>query len=192
MKTLIGITVFFLTWIGKTNQKPIRLNFPQVDWTIEIPEDFTIMDSSTTELVNQKGVKLMEESNNIKIDGSDTKTLISATKGNVNLFNASVTTLNQKTLSEYEINIRNIKTVLYNTFSKLPKVTIDTATSIATIDSLTFDKFQTTVKADKVNLNMVVLTKFYKNYQFGITYIYVDPITQNEIETILKTSKFKK
>lgn len=39
---------------------------------------------------------------------------------------------------------------------------------------------------------MILLTKLYKGYDFGITYLYLDDKTKEQIDTMLHRSKFQK
>ncbi len=39
-------------------------------------------------------------------------------------------------------------------------------------------------------MTMIILSKLYKGYDFGITYLYLDDETKMEIEKMLSESKF--
>jgi len=171
-----------------------KFTFKEVGWTFTLPSEFIIIDSADNAERNERGKKAMEEANDIKADISQTKTLISATKNTYNYFNSTITPFDTKKDGNYIEANQGVKDMVYNTFSvKMPDAKIDSSTTSITIDGLTFDKFKITITVnDKVLFNMILLTKFYKGFDFGISYLYLDEATKEQIETILGTSKFSK
>lgn len=70
---------------------------------------------------------------------------------------------------------------------------MDTSSSKISIDGLFFRKFEVSLTLRQKKLfTMVILSTLYKGFDFGITYLYMNPETKNEIEVMLKHSKFKK
>lgn len=175
-------------------QQNTRFTFKEVGWTINLPSDFVIIDSLKNEKINEKGKKAMEESNNLQIDISQTKTLISATKDQFNYFNATITPYDVAKEGNYEEATIGVKAVLYKTFAdKMPDAVIDSVSTTTVIDGLSFDKFQVVLKVDnKLLFTMVLLSKLYRNLDFGISYLFLDEVTKFEMERILQTSKFSK
>jgi len=45
---------------------------------------------------------------------------------------------------------------------------------------------------EKMTMNMFMLAKFYKGYDLGIAYLYLDDVTKNQIQGILESCKFRK
>jgi len=168
--------------------------FKEVGWSIILPADFNLVDASDDAARNERGKKAMEKANNVIADISQTRTLISATKNTYNYFNATITPFNPKEDGDYKFVNQQVKDIAYKTlFQKMPDAKIDSSTSIITIDGLVFDKYQLTIAIkNKVLFNMLLLTKFYKGFDFGITYLYLDEKTKDEMETMLQNSKFSK
>jgi hypothetical protein len=168
--------------------------YPEVGWTVTIPDDFKTMDSSDNAALNAKGQKAMEESNNLKVDMSQTKTFFSAIKAPHNYFSATITAYNPSKDGDFNIAIQNLKDLTYNTFkTQIPNSKIDSSSSQATIDGISFYKYLITVRTDSKDLfSMVILVKYYKDYDFTISYLYADESTKGEIESSLKDSKFAK
>ena len=84
--------------------------------------------------------------------------------------------------------------ILYTTFhEKMKDVKIDTVTHMKTIDGLVFTEFSLKMPInDNLTVNMFVLSKFYKGYDFGITNLYTDDVTRSQIQSILQSCKFTK
>lgn len=177
-----------------SQQSDKKYSFRQVSWAITLPDDFTIVDSADESASMERGKKAIEEANNIKADFSTTTTLISAIKDTYNYFNATITPFDSKKDGNYLNNNRELKKMVYKTFSeKMPNGKIDSVTTTQKIDGLTFDKYSLTINiSGKASFSMVILTKLYKGYDFGITYVYLDDKIREQIETMLENSKFNK
>ncbi|WP_276501341.1 hypothetical protein [Terrimonas pollutisoli] len=190
---LLAITLFA---VNQTNaQESQRIySFKQVGWTIELPPGFEVMDSSQNTARMERGLKALEEANDITADVSGTITLIGATKNKFNYFNATIERFNPRTDGSWQASNQQLKDMVYATFAeKMKDATIDTASGKAKIDGVSFDKFRITVKVgDRVLFNSFLLSKFYKGYNFGISYLYLDERTKEEIESMLEKSKFIK
>ena len=159
-----------------------------------LPPDFKIIDSSKNASLNERGRKAMEDANDINVDVSTTRTLISAMKAPLNYFSSTITPFDPKKDGNYSATNKKVKDVVYKTFlEKIPNGQMDTSSANITIDGLGFDKFQVVETLNgKTLFHMVLLSKYYKGYDFGISYLYMDDATGEQIETILKTCKFSK
>lgn len=165
--------------------------FKEVGWTISLPSDYRVLDSAEIAAKSEKGKKAIEDANDVKTDISDTKTLISATKNRFNIFNSTITPYDPDTDGDFEAVSQGIKEAIYKTLKESMEADFDTVSSVATIDGLDFDKFLITVNIKgKALLHMALLTKLYKGYDFGITYLYMDDSIRDEIESMLSNSKF--
>jgi hypothetical protein len=165
--------------------------FKEVGWSLTLPPQFSVIDSSKTAALNQRGKKLIEESNDIKADFSGTKTLITAMKGN-NYFNSTITPFGPKD-GDYNTSCKKVKDLIFNTFvNKIPNAKIDSSSTAETVGGLEFDKFHIVITMhDKVLFNMFLLSKLYKGFDFGISYLYLDEISKGQIESILNSSRFR-
>ncbi len=165
--------------------------FKEVGWTLTLPPQFTVIDSAKNEALNQRGKKLIEESNDIKADFSGTRTLITAMKGN-NYFNSTITPFDPKD-GDYSTTSKTVKDLIYKTFAdKMPDAKIDSSSTPATVGGLQFDKFHIIITMrGKALFNMFLLEKLYKGYDFGISYLYLDEVSKGQIESILNSSRFQ-
>jgi hypothetical protein len=143
--------------------------------------------------MNERGKKAMDEANNTNIDASTTKTLITAMKGN-NYFSSTLTPFDPKKDGDYAAANLQVKDMLFKTFSgKMPDATIDSSSTSVVLDGLQFDKFHIGIMMDhKTIFHMFLLTRLYRGYDFGISYLYIDDVTKGEIESILASSRFEK
>ena len=191
-RTIAAIALLLTAALSHAQTPATKYSFPQVGWTMFLPASFKILDSAKNAAMTENGKKAMEDANNIKADFSGLKTLISAMKDRTNYFNSTIKAYDPKKEGPYATTNQVVKSVLYNTFKqKLPSAKLDTASSYLDIDGLIFDRFYMRLTLDnKVLFHMVVLSKFYKGYDFGITYLYSDEESKTELESILKTSKF--
>ena len=75
--------------------------------------------------------------------------------------------------------------LMFTSFSaNIPNSKIDSVSSSVVIDGVQFDKYKITVTVNNsVLFNSFLLSTIHKSYDFGITYVYVDKATKNEIET---------
>jgi hypothetical protein len=191
-RTITAIALLLAAALSHAQTPATKYSFPQVGWTMFLPASFKLLDSAKNAAMTANGKKTMEDANHIQADFSGLKTLISAMKNPTNYFNSTITPYDPKKDGPYAKTNLTVKKILYNTFiQKMPDGKIDTASSKLAIDGVTFERFYLRLTINtKVLFNMVVLSKFYKGYDFGITYLYSDEQSKTELESILKTSKF--
>lgn len=194
MRLTVTIIALLLTNCLLAQQSEKKYHFKPIGWTIVFPNDFSIIDSADNSSRMERGKKAIEEANDIKTDVSGTITLISATKNTYNYFNSTITSFDSLIDGNYDAGLKELKNMTYKTMSdKLSNVIIDSVTTTKTIDGLIFDKFSLLISIPgKSSFNMVLLTKLYKGYTFGISYVYLDDETRDQIENMLKNSKFDK
>lgn len=176
-------------------QQPEKVyTFSQVSWTITLPASFTLIEAAEDSARMARGKKAIEDANNLEVIASSTVTLISAIKDKFNYFNSTISPFDTKKDGEYSVVNQELKKLVYNTMAvKMPSGVIDSATSTQEVDGIVFDKFTLSISIpQKISFKMVLMTKLYKGFQFGITYLYLDDKTKEEIETMLKNSKFDK
>lgn len=161
---------------------------------MHLPSEFVVISAAEDAARMKRGAQAIEEANDIKTDISTTQTLISAIKNTHNYFNATLTPFDPKKDGSYEATNQSLKDMVYKTMvEKIPTAKADSSSSSYEIDGLLFDKFQLTIVInEKMVMNMVLLTKYYKGWDFGISYVYLDEKTKEQIETLLRTSTFSK
>ncbi|MGB8194945.1 MAG: hypothetical protein WCF67_23620 [Chitinophagaceae bacterium] len=194
MKLLLPFLCLVITLHANAQQSNRTFTFKEIGWTITLPQGFERLSAEEDAAKNERGQQAIEDATGTKLDVSSAKTLISATRNNYNYFNSTITPFDPKTDGDWKEVSQSVKDMVYITFAeKIPGATIDSATTTTTISGLKFDKFRVTVTVDKkVVFNSFLLSKLYKGYDFGISYVVLDEKNKNDIETMLNNSKFTK
>lgn len=186
------IFVLFVSGLCCRHAAAGNYNFKEVGWTFTLPADFKTIDSARNAAMNEKGKKAMEDANNTTMDVSSTKTLITAMKGS-NYFSSTLTPFDPKKDGDYATANLQVKDMLYKTFSgKMPDANLDSSSSSVVLDGLQFDKFHIGITMNhKTVFQMFLLSRLYRGYDFGISYLYVDDVSKAEIESVLASSRFQ-
>ena len=194
MRPLIIICAFFIMTPAWSQDTGKRYFFEEIGWTITLPSNFKPLDSIENAKTNERGLKAIQESNGLTVDMTQLKTLIAAHKDAYNYFNSTIRPFNSKVEGTYDSASKVVKDMMYKTFlDNMPSAKIDSVTTNETIDGVLFDKFHVTITlTGNFIMNMILLSKYYKGYDFGISYLYLDEKTKEQIELMLKNSKFKK
>lgn len=169
--------------------------FKEIGWSLVLPATFHVNDTETDKKLQDKGIETLENGNDLKVgDISALKDLISASKGEFEYINATIRPISKAEEKQYQRSIDSVKLMLYKALeAKAPSAKIDTLTKIDTLNGLIFDKFEMTITMNGTKLlTMIVMSKAYKGYDFGITYVYLNRKTKEEIENMLVQSKFEK
>ena len=190
---LVFFTVFICT-ICNAQKESKKFTFKEVGWTITLPASYEVIDSTVDAAIISKGKKAIEESNDIEVDMSQTKTLISASKSQFNYFDATITAFDAHEDGDYQELNQSVKDALFTTFEdQIHNAKMDSSTSTIIIDGIIFDKFQIKiVMGENSIMNMILLSRLRNGFDFGISYLYLDEVTKQEIEHMLNTSKFEK
>jgi hypothetical protein len=162
--------------------------FSEVGWSIHLPADFELLDSAANATIQHLGKEEIEGAIDGKIHVLKTINLISAKKS-FNYFNATLTPFDPQKDGRMDAFIQSQKEIVYTSMAAATKV--DSSSTQAIIGSLAFDRFTMTVHVDeKLSFNMVLSSRFYKGYYFAIVYVYMNKETEQQIETMLTSSKF--
>lgn len=170
-----------------------RYTFKEIGWTITLPEEFTELDAAANNKNIERGKKAFEESNDLVADVSELKTLFSATKNTHQYISATLTPFDPKKDGDYLKVNKEVRDITYHTFRvQTPDAELDSFSKKITIDGLEFEKFSINIKIKELNLTLVLISKLYKGYDFGISYLYLDEKTKEQIEASINGSKFRK
>ena len=193
MRIIICLLLITLTTQAQAQDSTKRYTFKEIGWTITIPDEFTEMDQTESRKKVEQGKKLIEESNDIVADISALRTLFTATKNTFQYFSSTLEPFDSKKDGDYKTASKKVKDLTFTTLKdKMPDAQLDSATERLTIDGLVFDKFIITVKIKDLTMTMVLIGKLYKGYDFGISYLYLDEKTREQIEAAIRNSKFRK
>lgn len=188
----LAILLFFINNIHSQTSSQ-HFTFKEIGWSLTLPSTFQTLDSITTNKQTEDGKRLIEQANNVTADFSGLKTLISASKNTSNVFYSTITAYDPEIDGEYSESNQLVKDMLYRTFTEaIPGAKIDSSSSKESIDGVRFEKYKVIITVDSKPITMVILSGLYKGYDFGISYVYLDEATREEIELMLKRSRFSK
>lgn len=193
MKKVLPFLFLLLGLQAQAQLPDTLLKFKEVGWTIRLPRTFVLVSDKENEELTQNGLSAIEKSNDVKVDMEGLKTLLSASKGEFNYISATIQPFSEEDGDYVEVN-EGVKEMLYKTFAdQMVGGKIDTSSTTQTIDGISFSRFNADVSMEgKKVMTMVMLFRLHKGFDFGITYVYVDDKAKNEIETMLRNSKFEK
>jgi len=167
--------------------------FSRFGWSLELPSDFKLVSSNTTESIKESGQELLEKSSCKTINRSDVVELITAAKDTMSFINANYN-ISKKITSEnwLEAN-RQVKATILISYIKQLSYTPKIKSHNIFIDGVKFDEFSVDFDLDQGQVyHLVYLATFIKGHYFTITYSYTDAATGIEIREVLNGSKFKK
>ena len=191
-KVLITFCALLVFNFSNSQETERKLYFKEVDWAITLPENFEKIDSLDNLKRMQRGAAVIEEANNVNADISSTVTLVSATKNKFNYFNATITPFDQKKDGSWKEANQGLKDMIYKGLvGSMKNAKLDSTSSIAFIDGIQFDKFHIAVVLNNdLRFNMYLLSRLYRGYDFGISYLSLDDKTLKDVESTLNKSKF--
>lgn len=194
VRTLIMVCFLLAFEIASAQELERKYFFKEVGWTISLPADFKTIDSVDNLKRMERGVKAIEKANNIDADASSTRTLISATKNKYNYFNVTLTPFNTMKEGNWEASNQKLKDLVYKTMeARMGNAKLDSSSSNEFIDGLKFSKFHVSaVLNNEVKFDMFILVRFHKGFDLGVTYLSLDDRTRQQIESMLKNSRFNK
>jgi hypothetical protein len=192
MKQLTLFSLLIISLASNAQDSSKVFFFQEVAWTIRLPPNFAVLGSKKALENNQKGINMMEGASGVKVDTTGVKILVAATKGAGNFFQAAIVPMRVSSNAYWKRSLQGVKDISYTTFiKKIPSGKIDSVSSEQTLDGLLFDKFRLTITiGQNIILNFVLLAKYYKGYDFEITYVSTQEDIKEEIENALKSSRF--
>lgn len=166
----------------------------EIGWSIEIPEDWTVIDKEQTKANNERGLKAIEETIDGKIDYSELRNLIGFQKNQFNLFQSTSEPFVEEYDGEWEENNDALKEIIYMTYINNGIKTDSSATTIEKINGLDFKKFSFTIYSpnDEVILEQIMYSRFIEGYDFSVNINYNNEKDKDVMMNAWKNSRFKK
>lgn len=162
------------------------------DWTITIPEDFEVVDSTETRKMYSRGKKIIENTQNIKIQNKP-KTVFIFKSDQWNYFTAQYQFFDVKVdKSSVKNSFESLKKTAYHSFKdKYTKISIDTISSIQIVDELQFQKFEMKIYLpnDKI-LVWLMFNRLFDNKLLSLNIIYLNEQKGKQMLETWRNSKF--
>lgn len=186
----IGLSFFLTT--SYAQQESHDYFFQEVGWTITLPYDFTLLDLNDYAMDTQGQTPSMEDGTEMSTDIVETQTMFIAIKDRFNHFNVIITPFDPEADGSWEKTNQSAKDQAYRTMAKIMgNEKLDTSSSIEYIDGLAFQKFHISAIINKdERLDMFLLSKWYRGYDFSMAVLSVNDETKRQIELMLRSSRF--
>ena len=190
-KVLLSIGLFFLFVPAYAQQDNQNYFFQDIGWTITLPLDFALLDLNDYSM-NSNSEEEIDDADDMMTEIEATQTMIVAIKDRFNYFNITVTPFDADEDKAWVKATQSFKEQVFRSMTKnIGKGQIDSTSSIEFIDGLAFDKFHISMTTSKgLQLDMFLLAKLYKGYDFSITYLSLNDETKKAVELMLKSSRF--
>jgi hypothetical protein len=166
----------------------------EIGWTIEIPKGWTVTDKDKIKEINEKGLKVMEETIDGEIDYSKLKNLIAFQKNQFNTFHSTSEPFVLEYEGEWEENNSALKGIIYTAYLNQGIKVDSSSTTIETIDGYDFIKYSFTLYSPKgdVFLNQIMFSRLINGFDFGVNINYNNDKDRDELLKAFRNSKFKK
>ena len=170
-----------------------------IGWKITIPLDFTLYDFIDQARNMQEPSGTSDEYGSgdeygNSMDAFFSQTNIIAIRDRFNYFNITTTPFDPEEDGSWENAMQSWKNEAYKNMVKIvDKERMDTSSSMEYIDGMLFNKFHISVCLDNdVKLDMFLMNKLYRGFDCSITYLSLDNEARQQIELMLRSSRFKK
>ena len=164
----------------------------EVGWTVNLPEDWPVLTKKERDKLNEKGLKAIEENNNIKVDVTGLRELINLKKDLFNSFISTIEPYSEKETGTYDENNKKIIDILKQTYAgKGMKAEYDEGKE--KIDGLEFYTFSTRIYSpdkSKIILYQKMYSRLINGYDLGITMTYNNEEDKKTLENVIASSKF--
>ena len=166
----------------------------EINWTIEIPDGWTVRDKETTEIANSKGLKAIEQTIGDEVDYRGLKYLIAFQKNQFNIFQATSEPFELEYEGEWEENNAALKSIVYATYENQGIQVDSSATTTETIDGLDFQVYSFKIYGPKgeVILEQIMYSRLINGFDFGVSINFNNDKDRDELLKVFRNSKFKK
>lgn len=189
---------YFFIFLALTLQGCVGQSIPkselynkEFNWTITIPEDFENVSVKEWKKMQNRGAQAIEQTINEEVI-NESKTIFVFKSDQLNYFESSYETFDISTDGDYLTACKSVIEVLYQTFiNQMPGISIDTSSTVETIDNLQFQCFKLKVLyPNNVTLNALMYCRLFDKQDLTVNIIYVDPKKGKAMLDAWKKSKF--
>jgi hypothetical protein len=186
------IVAIFLCQISDA-QTNSTFYFNRFGWTLQLPADFKLVSTNTTELMKDDGQELIEKELGKPVNRNETVDLISAAKDSDAYVNANYTISTKINKENWLEGDRKAKALILKAIAQKLTFTPKIDNRVTYIDKIKFNELGISYKISNDQIyHVVYLSSFIRGYYFTITYSYANLETFLEIIEMLNSSKFKK
>ncbi len=164
----------------------------EIGWTMEIPEDWSIMTKDKMDKSTERGMEAIKEVGG-EFDYDGLKHLINFQKNQFNIFQSTSEPFKLEYEGEWQDNNAGLKELLYATYIN-QGIRIDTSSSKAIIGGLDFAVFHITVYGPKgdIILYQDMYGRYVNGFDFGVNINYNNDEDKEAMMNVWTNSKFEK
>ena len=152
------------------------LYFPEVGWSIAVPNKFQMLDSALARQMQMRGFKAISEAYNQPINAIPYTTLLAIRPSLTNYIDAVLNPFDPKVDGDWNESSSKVHQIVTYTFQqKAPEAKIDTATTQEKIGGINFKRFTLNLELPGNNgtLKMLMYTALIRGYDFAVNILYV-------------------
>jgi len=197
---VLSSILFFVSC--KNNESDKQLNKAQTEnifvnqemgWTMEIPNEWTILDKTTQGVYKQKGKEIVNKFNKETREYSGLIYLLGFKKNQLNIFQSNFEKITYADKKKWEENKRQQKISTAQMYAK-QGVKIDTISSIEKIDGIEFSVFLVSVynQLGGIRYTQKIYGSYINGFDFAVLLNYNNRDDEETLHNFWKNSKFKK
>lgn len=166
----------------------------EIGWTMNLPKGWDVVERDKQKDLQEKGLNAIQDANDIVVDMSSLKNLISFKKDQFNLFLSTSEQYELAYEGEWEDNHEAVKEFITTTYVKNGIDYDITPTSTENIDGLAFKTFSIKLydPNGKVLLNQVMYGRYINGFDFSVCINYNNDADRDEMLEVFKNSKFRR
>ena len=165
----------------------------EIGWTMEIPDEWTILDKTTQGVYKQKGKEIVNKFNKENRKYKGLIYLLGFKKNQLNIFQSNFEKISYADKKKWKENKRQQKISTAQMYAK-QGVKIDTISSIEKIDGIDFSVFLVSVynQLGSVRYTQKIYGSYINGFDFAVLLNYNNREDEETLHNFWKNSKFKK
>ena len=194
MKQSLFIILLFVASKNAFSQSASKLfYFDEVSMFITVPSTFENVGYQESDKLKEKGIKTIESANDVEVDMSGLKDLLSIRKGQFNYMNITITSGEFIDSTEWLFQQKLVKDMVYKSFVEMAtEEKLDSSSRMDIVGEKEFDHFTVAIEImPGKKMHFVLLSRFMKGYDLGICYVYLDEAIGVEFKEMVKGVRFK-
>ncbi|MFT3704147.1 MAG: hypothetical protein QM802_17400 [Agriterribacter sp.] len=171
---IIGLLAIVQYSNGQTDSTK-KIFSKEFKWTISIPDNFENVKPEDWAKMQNRGAEAIENTYDSKVTNRP-KIIFVFKSGQFNYLEANYQPFDPAVDGDYLESCKNVNEVLYQTFKKqMPGATIDTLTTVETIDNLEFQTSKMKIEyANKLTMHLFTFSRLFGKREFSLNIMYMD------------------
>jgi hypothetical protein len=164
----------------------------EVGWTVTIPEGWKIASLSESQANTADGIDVLEDYLETDIDLSGLIELVSFSKSEFNDFAGTAEAFDEAVDGNYQDHNKQLQAIIYDA-SVEQGLTIDSSSTTAIIDGLSFNVFNMTIMVpdtDEEWVSLQMYSRYISKYDFAVSITSDNAADKKELTDAIMNSKF--